>query len=1014
MNKNKTSTAIALFLMFAMAVSFFALPAANAQAFTIYISAPTVGVVNYEFTDRAGIRLEVRPAGSSSRIRHEWYGAMLAVMYPGRTSWTNLGPYNVDSGGRLYQPFTPNETGTFQFMWIMPPQQELPPNPDDPEGLWYSNVATTEVYTIDTLPPGHDPAWELPTFAHIFVTVNPIGVGQSTYIYLFLTPTFPDEALTNDYRFHNYKLIITKPDDKTETITFEYISDPTSAQGYLYTPDQAGTYTLKFEFPGQDVNAYSYNPISDYRDDTFLPSSASTTLTVQEEQIPPAITSYPLPTEYWARPIYGENTDWWAISSNWLGSGAPGYGSSVRPNALVFPGDAVGSQTSHVMWTKLNQPGGVVGGNNFEIPGNTYFEGTAYRQRFTNPIIVYGRIYYTEPLSFEGGNGPTVCVDLRTGEVIWSRTDVPALSFAYVWDMENPNFHGVYPAILFTSNFGHAFDADTGEPLFDVTGVPSGTTVLGPNAEHLRYSFFNNGTRSNPDYYLCEWNSSRMWSQASMSEGNVETTTTTTYHLVNTTYWENNILITHSENVPTTTTAVQANVGRRYDWLNPTTQNQSIPWRNTMAQSPSILSAFYNDVLLCRSGSYPGLGPGRQNPYTYFAVDINKTHGTFGQVLWYSTVDPPADNITTVTYAGADPSGYFCESYRQTQQFVGYSLKDGKRLWVGDPQPALDYYGSTGPGTLSNVIAYGHIYSGAYGGVLYCYDMATGEVLWTYGNGGPGNSTDSGFACYYGHYPIFVNAIGNGIVYTVTTEHTFETPIYKGASTRAINATDGTEIYTLSAATGEFGAESFAIADGFTVFYNSYTQQIYCIGKGPSATAVLIQNDMTTHGNKVLVKGSVTDISAGTKQDEQAARFPNGVPAMSDANMTGWMEYVYQQKPRPTDTVGVEVVISVLDPNNNVYEVGRATSDADGLFSCVFTPEVPGKYTVIASFAGSKGYWPSSAETALFVEETPAATPAPTPMPASVADLYFVPAVIGIIVAIIVVGLLLFLLLRKR
>jgi outer membrane protein assembly factor BamB len=867
----------------------------------------------------------------------------------------------------------------------------------------------------------HTPAWEIPTFAHISVTVNPIGVGQTTFVYMFLTPTYPDEALTNNYRFHNFNLIITKPDGKRETVTFEYVSDPTSNQGYAYTPDQVGTYTLKFEFPGQAVNDYPHAPNSAYLGDTFLASEASTTLIVQEEQIPPAITSYPLPLEYWARPIYGENTDWWAISSNWLGSGAPGYGSSVRPNALVYPGDAVGSETSHVMWTKSLQPGGVVGGNNFPIQGNTYFEGTAYQQRFQNPIVVYGRLYYTEPISFGGGSrsfgagsvsGPTDCVDLRTGELIWSRTDVPTLSFAYVQDLETPNYHGVYPAILCTSNFGRCFDAATGEPLFNVTGVPSGTTVLGPIGEQLRYAFVNNGTSSHPDYYLCEWNSSLMWGGGATPT--IQASTTTTYSLVNTTYWENNVLITHSENVSTTTTAVQANQGRFYDYLNSATQNKSIPWRNTMTSSPSILQAFYNDILLCRNGSYPSLSA--QNPYTYFAVDINTTHGTFGQVLWYSTINPPqGGNITIISYAGADPTtGYFCESYRQTQQFVGFSLKDGKQLWVGDSQPALDYYGSTGPGTLSNVIAYGHIYSGAYGGVLYCYDMATGEVLWTYGNGGEGNSTNSGFACYYGHYPIFVNAIGNGIVYTVTTEHTYETPIYKGSLTRAINATDGTEIYTLSAATGEFGAESFAIADGFTVFYNSYSQQIYSLGRGAIATTVLIQNDVTTYGNTVLVKGSVTDVSAGTKQDEQAARFPNGVPAVSDASMTAWMEYVYQQKPRPADVTGVEVVISVIDPNNNCYEVGRAMSDANGMFSCTFTPLVPGNYTVFATFAGSKGYWPSSAETALFVEEAPAATPVPTPTPASMTDTYVLGIGSAILIAVIIGFVVLILIFRRR
>jgi len=50
----------------------------------------------------------------------------------------------------------------------------------------------------------------------------------------------------------------------------------------------------------------------------------------------------------------------------------------------------------------------------------------------------------------------------------------------------------------------------------------------------------------------------------------------------------------------------------------------------------------------------------------------------------------------------------------------------------------------------------------------------------------------------------------------------------------------------------------------------------------------------------------------------------------------------------------------VLDPNNNFYQVGTATSDATGFFSLDFTPEVPGKYTIIASFAGSKAYYGSS------------------------------------------------------
>ena len=97
---------------------------------------------------------------------------------------------------------------------------------------------------------------------------------------------------------------------------------------------------------------------------------------------------------------------WYIISSNWLGSGMPGYGGSTGPNTRVFSGDSMGSLTSHIMWTKsIGQPGGVAGGNNLEIPGNTWFEGTAYSQRYTNPIIVAGMLIYREPFESTGTAG---------------------------------------------------------------------------------------------------------------------------------------------------------------------------------------------------------------------------------------------------------------------------------------------------------------------------------------------------------------------------------------------------------------------------------------------------------------------------------------------------------------------------------------------------------------------------------------------------------------------------------
>ncbi len=849
----------------------------------------------------------------------------------------------------------------------------------------------------------HYPPWSIPTFAHIYAATNPIGVGQTAYIYIFLTPTYDSENVNNDYRFHNYNLKITDPDGKQTTMTWETVWDTTSNQLAAFTPDKVGTYQLTFEFPGQNINDYSHNPNSNYVNDTYAASSASTTLTVQEDPISYMPLS-PLPTEFWARPIFGENSMWWSISSNWLGSGMPGYGAMNGPNQRQFAPDAVGSKTAHIMWTVPNgQIGGVVGGNLANVQGDTYFEGTAYSQRYVNPIIVNGRIYYQEPLGlygsvgfFGGAAGPIVCRDLVTGEKIWSRSDLPAPSFAYIQDMDTPDYHGVRPPFLIASVGGgffggpsswQAYDAATGDALFNVSNVPSGTTVIGPMGEVIKYSFNNNGTGSNPDYYLCQWNSSRIWSQAVMGALNLMTDSTG---------------------------SVPAQSSFMYDILNPTTQNQSIPWRNGMSPSPSIVDAIYGDVLLCRNGSYPSLGSSSTG-YTYFAVNLNASRGIVGSVLWWHNVANPANNITTVSYAGMDPSGYFCESYRQTQQFVFYNLRTGAYIKTADPQPALDYYGSNGPGTLSNVIAYGRCYSSAYAGVLYCYDMSTGDVLWTYGNGGvPGNDTYSGFQAP-GPYPTFINAIGDGVVYLVTSEHTFETPIYKGALMRAVNATDGTEIWTLPSATGEFFGISVALADGYTNFFNSYDNQIYTLGRGPSRTAVQAGPKSMVLGNAVVIEGSVTDLSAGTKQTEQAARFPDGVPVSSDESMTEWMEYVYQQQPLPSNFKGVEVGLSVVDANNNYRDIGTATTDSKGNYNLVWTPDIPGTYHVIAAFGGTTGYWPSYQETVFTVTE-PAPTPAPTEAPPqSVADIYFVPSVAGIVVIIIVgfaiMGLLI---LRKR
>jgi hypothetical protein len=206
-----------------------------------------------------------------------------------------------------------------------------------------------------------------------------------------------------------------------------------------------------------------------------------------------------------------------------------------------------------------------------------------------------------------------------------------------------------------------------------------------------------------------------------------------------------------------------------------------------------------------------------------------------------------------------------------------------------------------------------------------------------------------------------------------------------------------------------------ALADGVLVTHNAYDNQIYAFAKGPSAMTVTANPKVSVNGEGVLIEGTVTDIAAGTKQNEQAARFPNGVPAVSDESMTPWMEYVYMQKPRPTDVKGVQVTITALDPNGNLKDIATVTSDSMGQFKKLWVPEVPGEYTIHVTFAGSESYWPTYAQTAIGVSQSPDLTPEPTSNPQSTADMYFVPAIAGLFVLVIVVAIVLALLMiRKR
>jgi len=134
---------------------------------------------------------------------------------------------------------------------------------------------------------------------------------------------------------------------------------------------------------------------------------------------------------------------------------------------------------------------------------------------------------------------------------------------------------------------------------------------------------------------------------------------------------------------------------------------------------------------------------------------------------------------------------------------------------------------------------------------------------------------------------------------------------------------------------------------------------------------------------------------------------------VSDASMGEWMEYVYMQKPRPTDVTGVDVTLSVLDANNNYREIGTTTANSDGFFTFNWKPDIEGQYTVYASFAGSESYWPSHAVTSFAVDPAVQTQSAEYPQPVD-NTMTVVGVGVALLAAIAIVGALILITLRKR
>jgi hypothetical protein len=928
--------------------------------------------------------------------------------YPGRVDSTLVGTYITSGSGDLdVYNFHFNETGDFLMYWAYPVNSSI------------SNIETMRVVT--EFPPTY-----IRSFIYVGCSPNPVGVGQETVIVAWTADMPPDigeqrggvTSPTGRAGWYDMTIELITPDGTNETLAMPY-SDPVGANWITYTPAQSGNFTVQAYFKGNWKNSTAGNIL--YESDT----SDAMQLVVQDAPIT-AWQEPPLPNDHWTRPINTMNRLWYPIAGNWLGGAANNYPPGASSGASGFGGFpsgvtsnyayGAGCETPHILWTRQYAVGGLMD-ERYEVTGyqTAHYQGLGF-----GGIILNGIIHYTPRITHASAQGWEQ-VNLYTGDQLFLDWDANGPSFGQIYDYESPNQHGGFPYLWRTSGvqlpetvrvayaesvepaeilpertrsartmdssdvttgtLWELLDGYTGKTVCYIANVSSGgAQVYGKDGSILRYDF----ERIGGTYYLQCWNT---------SHGTMPSSQTGTGA------WQ-------WRPAGGTFGGYQAYLGgTSYDYVHDGRDFFSL---NVSVSLTSDLSIRY-----VKEGEYMIGGSQGSNdesgvvPGVLWKISLED--GQEGQLLWHEEFIPPSEaNRETVSFTGVfAEDGMFCFDSQRTVKRWGYSLDTMQQVWESEPETQFQYYG------FSETSYNGILYSYGYGGEITAYDIKTGDVLWKY------RAISEGFeSTYGGNYPIGVVMISDGKLYTVTGEHSPTQPLYRGHNLRCINATTGEDIWKIM---GWFGGMSptssmIMMADGILVGLNFFDNQIYAFGKGPSATTVTASPEISVHGNKVMIKGTVTDQTDTGKRDiNNIVDFTlEDTPAISDEDMDDWMEYMFMQQAKPADAKGVEVVLTVVDPNSNVYEIGRVTSDVEGNYALPFEPLVPGDYQIIASFAGTKAYGPSSATTYLTVEEAPAATPMPTPPPASVADMYLLPSVAGIIVAIVVIGIVIILMLRRR
>lgn len=806
--------------------------------------------------------------------------------------------------------------------------------------------------TMFVIPAGAQAGVQIKTYMLLSVQPSPVGVGQTVYVNAFMS--VPPITASGPYgdMYTDITVKLTKPDGTTTTLG-PFMSDATGGTWAQYTVDQIGEYTFQAFYPGQILtgnNTRVPGPGGNLNmvGSQMLPSESEIVkLVVQKDPVQPNYKSPPLPTEYWSRPVYSLNFEWAQLGGSWFGLRAAAFANTGVYDATGnFNPYSKAPNSAHIIWTKPTQFGGLVG-QPINADQESQYTSTSILINHFEPIIINGIIFYTEFASITAGVAftgdyqyltapPTgwVAVDIRTGETLWKRS-------AGITGTENLRmgqilrFHTIqeYGSVAFlwsgpSNGVFRIYDPMTGQHLTNITGAVNMQYLMDLDAT-TQGTLLGWGTSGNNLYM---WNSTK--------------------------------LMFDPVAFPTRLAELQRTM-RPYGTVNYTAGREwSVPRTfqiNGVSTGALGIGATTPKVILLRSS--PTKYSGALAGYQITAGIEAKT----GRLLWgpFNQTIPGAEGADMSLLCAND--GVYVLHNKHTNEAYGYSLEDGQHLW-GPVQLGGNAWSHI---QRAGIIAYGRVYIIDYGGYVNALSLRTGVIEWTFHRGSAGYDTPYGINNLWYNFAVADEKL-------ILTEGAMYNPPLHPAKTLAVNTTSGELVWSLLSYAGRIPP---AIADSHLVLWNSFDCQIYTLGKGQTETSVVASPKVAVQGSSVIIEGTVMDESPGTKDSNRQARFPKGVPAVSEDSMSSWMEYVYMQQIKPTNVSGVPVKIFVTGPDDNTEHIITVTSNADGLFGYQWRPIQEGLYTIKAVFDGSESYWSSTASTMIAVDSAAIVPVQPTATP---------------------------------